>query len=449
MTGDDPRAGTQEYGRRGSPALRLSRVEFERGVIAWDDQRLPVRTRTFDAHGRPSAWSELLRDHTGSVVQSPPGSRAEIDFDVGIKVPRSILPQTYWSYHNDRGIYARVVTPSIGRDHTFQHALGYGVHHRLVIYTPHLDWDEDFVLWQRDLVIRFTSQVSGHRVRPIASIEDQSDEPQLSLEYGGPHILTGRFVEFIAGGVCEAAGSRPIDEQELQHAARSRTEAAWGLMMIQLGESAVGTEIAFSQYITTNRQGGYAISLALMLRKPNEVSVADQELLAEVVPGSLPRDDKNHTVQTALRWYAHGLQAADFRDQLLAFHVGTEGIVRDYASRNGLRAVASIVAEHEDFESLLSPMARHFGQDAVDALVRRSRNRSPTTRECVELYVTDHKLDPRMVREFVKISGLRNPASHGSAVAITEGQAQAARDLLARILRVELEKLSGSCLSPT
>ena len=59
--------------------MRLTPGEYRRGVISWESpQPIHVRTRTGEASGEVSEWSDWLTDSTGSLVQSLPGTQCQL-----------------------------------------------------------------------------------------------------------------------------------------------------------------------------------------------------------------------------------------------------------------------------------------------------------------------------------------------------------------------------------
>ncbi len=59
--------------------MKLTPDEFKRGIISWESEEpIHVRTRTAGPAGETTGWSDWLTDSTGSVVNSPAGTRFQL-----------------------------------------------------------------------------------------------------------------------------------------------------------------------------------------------------------------------------------------------------------------------------------------------------------------------------------------------------------------------------------
>ena len=59
--------------------MKMTPDEYKRGVISWEcHDPIHVRTRTAGAPGEAAEWSDWLTDPSGSVVQSPPGTKGQL-----------------------------------------------------------------------------------------------------------------------------------------------------------------------------------------------------------------------------------------------------------------------------------------------------------------------------------------------------------------------------------
>ncbi len=420
--------------------MRLTNAELERGLIRWTNPAISIRTSTKNANGEKSEWSDPLTRHTGSLTTSPPGRPYGI-------APATSLPQAVenpgvltWLQIEEGDFLVRVFDLHTTRKLEFRHVFDLGVFHRLVIHVPHLDWDTDVAYFFPDLLVRFASKISGPRVQPIATVDESSDGPVMRGFYSVPTPFDGRFIEIIAGEVGDYAGKSQHRIEDAHHRAESRAQSAWGALMLSLGRNALGSEVVLSNLMTADSTGHVSTSFSISVRKQSLIDALEDDLGTVTL---LSSGSEHGTIQTALRWYARGMQASDNRDRLLSFMYSIEALVRRHGGQAGLTASANVVLEDPRFQNLLTLLVPEYGEEAIGSIKARCQLPQPPIHEYFARYVTDHKLDPALKVTYRQLTDLRNPAVHGSSTAVRESDSSAAQDVLEQLLRVELRSNSG------
>ena len=184
--------------------MRLSPEEFSRGIISWNCREpLVLRTRTASETEESTAWSDWLKESTGSAVQSPPRRMRQLS----LRNPTrgTFVPPKELRWEQEMG--DEVVTWVYG-DQTdappkfLRRMLGWGISHRLVIATPVLSWSTDFILREPGVVVRFVeSKLIGEKTDAISEIEiDEGGQVSLVSSPMGEHEAEGRFIEIIVSG---------------------------------------------------------------------------------------------------------------------------------------------------------------------------------------------------------------------------------------------------------
>ena len=422
--------------------MRLSREGFARGIVSWDGPPgLVVRTMTVTPEGEPTELSAHLSDPSGSLAMSPPHEERTVRVEAANAVGISQLPEIRWTYHDDQGVLTTVWRYEDKTRETLRNCLGYGCFHRLVVYTPHLDFNEDVAFWSQGTLIRLTTTFSALRIKRNAVIQEAKDDkadPMLHMSYSGPYITTGRFVEVIAGTIVSAEAFVDFDEKEGKKSAESRAHAGWALAVLTLGENAAGYEIAHSESILASPSKPLETSIDLQAHKPIAVSEVALDKLDRGL-NKLSESGVSDHLETALNWHLTGVQRTNSRDSLLASFIGNEVIVREYAKSVELKAEAATVAQDPRFEELLQPLLDKHSGVAVQKLIERSQRNEPSITECFDRYAEDHGFEDIERTRFRRIRRMRNPAIHGNGGRVSDGDAREARSLLERILASELE----------
>lgn len=427
--------------------MRLSQEAFARGIVSWDGPSgIIVQTMTFTPEGEPTKLSAHLSNSSGSLAQSPPYEKRTVRVQTEKAADISQLPEVRWTYHDNHGVLTTVWRYQDKTRETLRNCLGFGCFHRLVVYTPHLDFPKEMVFWSQGTLIRLTNTFSALRVKRDAVIQQSMDDetdPMLQMWYSGPHITTGRFVEVIAGTVVSADAFADFDEKEGMKSAESRAHAGLALAVLTLGENAAGYEIAHSESILASPGKPLETSIAFQAHKPIAVSEVALDKLARGLNKLCESSTSDH-LETALNWYLTGVQRSNSRDSLLAYFIGNEVVVREYAKSVELRAEAAEVAQDPRFEGLLQSLLDTHSKEAVQKLIERSQRNEPSITECFDRYAEDHGLEDIEWTRFRRIRRVRNPATHGNGSQVSEGDARESRSLLERILASELGTMTGS-----
>jgi hypothetical protein len=348
-----------------------------------------------------------------------------------------VLPEVRWTYHDERGVITKIWTANEPRPDTRRHALGHGYTYRLVVHTPHISWPENSVIWNRDLVIRFASSFSGMRVHPRAvAVSSGPDRSELHAQYAPEVIYDGKFVEVIATVAAETwTGSQGDGLAK----AKANAEVALGLATRHLGENVIREEVALAESRVTLPARPDETMIDLRVQVPNAVTASDLATLDSQITSLLGASTKRERLETALRWYLHGLISTNTLDRLTAHYIGVEALLRQHAKDKGLVALASKPANDEEYPALLKPLVEKHGQRAVSALIERGKNPEAPDWQCMEAYSALHCWDDEPARIRKQTRKVRNPSLHGGSDTVVERDAIAAQALLELFLDTELD----------
>ena len=301
------------------------------------------------------------------------------------------------------------------------HIPNFGTFHRLVIATPHLAWDDDFVLRVDDVLIRLvTGSIYGEKIEPLDQVDEQNGQVFLSGAGSGSATVKGRFVEVTAPG-------RTPEEAEMF--ARSLL----GLVALVLGPHTVG-DVVFSEPYTAKRHEQLGtMRIPVKARIPRQAGQTEVHVVHTLLPHLLMGDRSARGRSLALAWYERALRAESALDELLSCIIGIEALISTYASTSGP------VPEALQREERLRPVAKDLkaALGTNDGALAIQRLVEPTLTEKFRYYGSKHGLASDLVDDFQRLAGLRNDAVHGRVVVIEPQDTNKIRDILLAMIKAE------------
>jgi hypothetical protein len=202
-------------------------------------------------------------------------------------------------------------------------------------------------------------------------------------------------------------------------------------MVYLLGANALGSEIVLSASHVGHLDEGLMSEHHLEVRVVS--SVASRLDAIEDMANRLAVEDAA-AIHAALRWYERGRNSSDYRDQLLAFSHGVEAIIRDFGRRTGLESPVERAIKDPRILNALESMDREHPPQAMTTLRNRLLTTTPSLRDYLEHFRTQHDLPESFSQDSMKVNRLRNPAAHGSSRSVHRDDAFRAQTVLERAI---------------
>ncbi len=400
--------------------MKMTAIEYERGLLRWAPiEGMRVFVGTAPAAGADIEWSGPYEDPNGSALGVGIGAKVVFRFE-GVA---QLDPNQFWIKveRTDHGVVNTRVWRGVpnSKPTILRHLPDFGTYHRLVVDAGTLGWDQDFVVREGNVLIRFvTGTVEGELNDELKAVNN----PDGTVSLQGAQqtaTATGRFIEVVA------PGDSP-DQAELH------VRALLGLLALALGQNVLGNTVFSEPWTATpDKQAGAAIALGSEF--PRQAAGGEFGGLDGLVRQALGTGRIERARLIGLRWYERGFRAAEPLDMLLSFYIGIEALVAACARDNApLPAEQQRQAENETIVQAVTPL----GQAVRDRVSARIRGTS--IREQFEFYAQTHNLGAEDVTNFRNTKDIRDDAVHGDPVAVDMETARKAEQLLRRMLKAEL-----------
>ena len=195
------------------------------------------------------------------------------------------------------------------------HIPNFGTFHRLVMATPHVGWDDDFVLRVDDVLIRLvTGSIHGEKIEPLDQVDQQNGQVFLSGAGSGSATVEGRFVEIAAPG-------------QTREEAEMFAHSILGLVALVLGPHTIG-DVVFSEPYTAERYEQLGtMRIPVKARIPRQAEQTEVHVVHTLLPHLLTADRSARGRSLALAWYERALRAESALDELLSCFIAIEALI--------------------------------------------------------------------------------------------------------------------------
>jgi hypothetical protein len=400
--------------------MKITATEYERGLLRWAPiEGIQVFVGTASGEEAGIKWSGPYTESNGAVLGMEISAKVVFRFEGG---PR-LDPNQFWIKveRTDHGVVNTRVWRGVpnSKPTILRHLPDYGTYHRLVVDAGTLGWDQDLVVREGNVLIRFvTGTVEGELSDELKAVNN----PDGTVSLQGAQqtaTATGRFIEVVAPG-------ESPDEAELH------VHALLGLLALALGQNVLGKTVFSEPWTATpDQQAGAAIALGSEF--PRQAAAGEFGGLDGLVGQALGTGRIERARMIGLRWYERGFRAAEPLDMLLSFYIGIEALVAACARDNApLPVEQQRQAQNDAIVQAVTPL----GQAVRDRVSARMRGAS--TREQFEFYAQTHNLGADDGTNFRNTKDIRDDAVHGDPVAVDMETARKAEQLLRRMLKAEL-----------
>jgi hypothetical protein len=415
--------------------MLLSSDQYRRGLVKWwGDSEATIVVASRDG----SVKSEPMSDPTGSVPEIfiEGGGHLEV-------VPMSsdvIIPP--FRVIEDRLVGDQVEAQGFDTELGKLHLIGMiapGSFDRLVVSVPYLRWEDACVVRVDDVMVRLTNRMLLERTSDTEFVHAENESTYTTTL--STHLLEGWFLDIIAP---DAVG----EDREIAY-------SILGLLALIVSDAAVGTIVQMDR-LDSRPLGDLIVSLIetqllqhtissaanRTLRMPRPVREVDLQefdrLLTRVIEDPVLREDG----LLPLRWYERALRATSEMDRYMAAVIGIDSLVTRRSKRLGfVSPIADLLADQRVTE-LLAPLRDDYPDDHVNRLISRLLDKNPSMKDRFAGVAEKLGLDEEARANFRKAIDDRGSVLHGSTGIIEEELAKKAVELLAALLRAQLQSES-------
>lgn len=304
--------------------------------------------------------------------------------------------------------------------------------HRIVVATPHLEWEIPIDMDLGEIRVRFdrstkgvdTSSTIQHQYGDVIEITQVPLESHLKREDDSSWVrYDGNVLEVIAQG-------------KTNDVAEQRCRAVLGLFTLCYGNNIRGKTLFSEKYVGDPSKKFERVSAFVTSEYPHSLPNVHQVLVA-CVPQVLAKGSGLDSIGVALRWYDHAMIQAAPEDKIVANFIGIERILRSWAQQQSVESQFASLVNNEHLIEVVREALLSEGVEAVrsfmNSLVR------PSIDECYRAYAQKHLLDERWKSIFDKARRVRNATVHASGrIRASESDVIFVQSLLRTIIKKEL-----------